>query len=106
MQSSEIYKWCEDHGDFTAHVKKQIKEYFSGNGGKQVASFLSIPLMTDRKSKPIGVINIHKNGPMLLVDPKRLLHFDPIIRPYRHMLAKLVQQLLILEKEALSSKKD
>ena len=103
--TNHIYEWCEKNGDFTIDVKNQIREYFGGTDGKLIGSFLSLPLMKDRDAKPIGVINVHKTGSHLLVDEKRLRHFDPIIRPYRHMLTKLVMRLETLQNDPKTADK-
>lgn len=88
--TKQLFQWADEEGDFPESVKSQIKEYFNNDGGKTIGSFLSIPLLVGPDQEAIGVVNIHKPGQRLLIDNARLYQFEPLLRPYRHMLTKLV----------------
>ena len=101
---------CQSEGDFTQPVINKIRDYFDGGAGKDIHSFISVPLFDCRDDDGtlgrvgakgrsdvddqhlIGVLNIHSNKVGLLSDA-----FEPFaeyyltISPLCVLLTELVQ---------------
>jgi hypothetical protein len=92
-----LAKWCDDFGDFTIEVKRELQEYFTAQK-KVIRSFISIPIFLRRddgtdalEEDPIAVLNIHCSKENLLKEVgEPLKHFVSIVRPMQIILAKMV----------------
>lgn len=101
-----IPEWCEKHGDFTAAVRDELRQYF--HDAQHFRSFVSIPLvetgrvlgLADDQPGPIGVLNIHSNrtnllkggAPGVLGGLNPLEQFALVTQPLIVMLAKLLSR--------------
>lgn len=77
---SEIKAWCDNNGDFTENVKKQITDYFLGKNFKYMKSFVSLPFPR-RNDAILGVINIHCDQKGMLESNEQLKQFSDIVKP-------------------------
>lgn len=97
-----IVEWCRDQGDFLPSVQQQLVEYFSSGRGRDIRSFISMPL--DRQ---LGVLNVHANRPDIL-GPRieRRETFRALITPVLQDLADAVGHLVRLDARSLRTPSD
>lgn len=108
IDTKDLHVWCEQHGDFTAAVRNRIRHHFTEGQGRNVRSFISIPLFgrmddggPDTASGAIAVLNIHSDRVgMLKSSGTRGGQFVPILRPFLISLTKLIEALVDTDVEA------
>jgi len=99
--TENLFKWCEEEGDFSPGLISQIRKYFSGDAGRAVGSFFSMALRFDPREIqetipcPIGVLNIHRDAQGLLDDELQAELFLPIMTPFLYLLADFLREWLV-----------
>lgn len=91
---SEMARVLDDVGDFTPSLKKKIETYFLSEAASHIGSFASVPLYpkgerSEAGARPIGVLNIHRNGPGILASGFSEM-FVPLSTPFRGDLTQLL----------------
>lgn len=97
--SSTLSEWCDSKGNFKPEICRAIAAYFSGDAGKWVRSFISIPLCEFGQDSPFAVLNIHRDSPGMLrsVEPSPsrasapAMMFFQISVPMLSILARLLR---------------
>ncbi|WP_143266386.1 hypothetical protein [Paraburkholderia caledonica] len=87
-----MLKWCQDEADISLKVRDQLRSYFHGGKGKDIRSFLSIPLRLSDAS--IGVLNVQASAPRML-DKGGTALFVPLITSLVSLLTYLVANWMI-----------
>jgi len=112
FESAEsLLVWCQDQADFTAATISEIRAYFGSGPGKQIKSFISIPVCVrtnepklaslpfgglsikvgdDQHEHCLGVLNIHSPAQNILGGDGYPLYV-PIIEPFVAILAHLLE---------------
>jgi hypothetical protein len=97
--SRTLHQWCAEKGDFAPSVQEQIKTYFDGGDGKQICSFISRRLVSDR-GEPIGVLNLHADRTNILGPAvERREVFQAMLTPFFTELSHAVSILITMEAE-------
>lgn len=92
--TSELHKWCEDFGDFTNAVKRQVREHFSAHGS-EIAGFMCIPILNPKQSDaPLGILNIHWNKCARIGIGRAAELFAAATLPLQVILGRLAAELL------------
>ena len=89
-------QWCREKGDFSETVCKQVDDYFRSQ--QSVRSFVAVPLMQLRDTRPVAVLNIHRNSEGILrtragSDPEVLDQFSALLGPFSSTLLLLLARL-------------
>jgi hypothetical protein len=95
---AELVEWCRSRGDFAPAVIDAIGKYFDSGAGKDIKSFISMPLFppaaTDGEpaSQTVGVLNLHCSQEGLLAR-RGAQRFVPMMAPFRAVVTQLVGRL-------------
>ena len=89
-------QWCREKGDFSESVCTQVDNYFRSQ--QSVRSFVAVPLMQLRDTRPVAVLNIHRNSEGILrtragSDPEVLDQFSALLGPFSSTLLLLLARL-------------
>lgn len=87
-----MLKWCRDEADISIRVREQLQAYFHTGKGKDVRSFLSIPLTIS--GARVGVVNVQASAPRML-DHGGTLLFVPVVTPLISLLTYLVANWVV-----------
>jgi hypothetical protein len=87
--AADLVTWCEKHGEFSLNVRNAIRAYLASADGKLVQSFVAVPLLRRGASKPLGVLNVHRDCPGILNPrPEQFLSLiDPLVELLSEILA-------------------
>lgn len=92
--TKSLGQWCREKGDFSPSVCNAVDDYFNSNVGKNIRSFVSIPLyLSATDDKCIGVLNIHRNIEGMLNSKENAEFFRPLIHPFVCLLKELIDSL-------------
>ena len=95
--SSSLCRWCQDSGDFSPTLCKNVEDYFLSEASEKIKSFASLPISMGNHSLRLGVLNIHRNSKGLLDEKEPLKQFWPLMQPF---LALLFDLLLERQKQS------
>lgn len=89
-------QWCREKGDFSETVCEQVDDYFRSQ--QSVRSFVAVPLMQLRDTRPVAVLNIHRSSEGILrtragSDPEVLDQFSALLGPFSSTLLLLLARL-------------
>lgn len=104
-----LLTWCRDNADFTAATISEIQSYFENGSGRQIKSFISVPICMianeglsplpfgglaakngDQEEYCLAVLNIHSQGENILGEDGYSL-FVPILEPFLNILSHLLE---------------
>ena len=91
INTQELTEWCRKSGDFSPSIIAELEAYFNSDEGRDIRSFVSIPLTLNEQSEPLGVLNIHSNMPDLLAAREPERHLWPLFSPYQLVLTDLIE---------------
>lgn len=84
----DLFKWL-DEKFADANQSRKTKDYFSTGPGKDIKSFVSIPIQASPQQElPVGVLNIHRSTAGLLEGGEK--HFLPIVSPFIQLISYLL----------------
>src|SRR5688500_5146227 len=83
---------ARDECAFPADVLEGLREYFRGRG-RNVQSFVSIPLAAEEAAIPVAILNVHSSQPGLLENRPVDAKFQALLKP---LLAQVVDMLGLL----------
>jgi len=96
LNPEELIAFVEQKMDFRPTTKndfiQKLVTYFSSPEGQMVKSFISIPIPPPdfaKNSKPIGILNIHRDTPDMFKDKGNRL-FPHLIHPFLGILSRLL----------------
>lgn len=97
-----MHEFCRVHGDFTEQVLNEIKDYFDQGHGKDIRSFICMPLygscpiedsagvLVDKRLL-VGVLNIHSDQTGLLSDENEpFAEYILTLAPFNVLLVELI----------------
>lgn len=92
----QLAAWCRDQSGLRASIAEDVERYFVDGPGKEIRSFISIPIMLPpegpgAKHTVIGVLNLHSNREGILPGEKAEL-FVPLTAPFMLLIAHCMQQ--------------
>ncbi len=89
---SSLDEWLHDWCSVDESIKSATRRYFRDGPGKNIKSFVSMPIFAlspTSDSGCIGILNIHSNQDGLLVE-KGGERFSPLMEPFRQLLSILL----------------
>jgi len=96
LNPEELIAFVEQKMDFRPTTRdkfiEKLRNYFSSPEGQKVKSFISIPIPPpdfDKNSRPIGILNIHRDTPDMFKDKGNKL-FPHLIHPFLGILSRLL----------------
>ena len=75
----------DNRGDFTAAIRKDVKDYFGSDAAKEIKSFASFPLASSS-----SVLNIHSNAPNILSDSIKRNLYQHVMTPIFSALEEII----------------
>lgn len=96
----ELATWCRDQSGLRPSVADDVESYFTDGPGKEIRSFISIPILSptdlfESKPKVIGVLNLHSNREGILPGEKAEL-FVPLTVPFMFLIAHSLEKYSLL----------
>jgi hypothetical protein len=96
---------CRRERGLRPAVSTDMDRYFKEGNGRDVRSFIAIPLLPSRcgaqtNDEPLGVVNIHSDDTEILRSRDGVELFVPMTAPHRLFVAHLIERLLQSEKQA------
>jgi len=103
----QLATWCREHSGLRASVAEDVERYFVDGPGKEIRSFISIPIVLpaakpDSKPEVLGVINLHSNREGILPGEKAGL-FVPLTAPFMLLIARCLKKYNSLPKAEKSA---
>jgi hypothetical protein len=99
----ELAKWCRDQSGLRASIADDIERYFRDGPGKEIRSFISIPIVlpdgADPPGETIGVLNLHSNRERMLPGEKAAL-FAPLTTPFVLLIGRCLKDYRALSSES------
>lgn len=90
----EMLDWCHSIGAFTTETLNDLRTYLKSPTGREVASFLSLPLPDAPGTRtPVGVLNVHSDQPGLLRDRKPEDSLFVLLQPALSLLGSFLSAL-------------
>lgn len=89
---TELSEWLEAQGSMDEKTKHDVRFYFSEGQGKDISSFVSMPLLglaDAADDVPLGVLNLHSNH-VGIAGVKGAERLSPLLEPFRQLLSILV----------------
>jgi hypothetical protein len=80
-------------------TEPNMRAYFRDQG-RSVASFVSIPLISEESERPIGVLNVHSSQPGLLEARPLDLRMHALLKPLLAQIVDMLQLLAAAEQRA------
>lgn len=94
----QLATWCHDHSGLRPSIADDIKRYFTEGPGKEIRSFISIPVVSPNSTEVLGVLNMHSNRDGFLWGEQAEL-FVPLTTPFMLLISRALAKYILLQKQ-------
>ena len=98
----QLATWCREHSGLRASIAEDIERYFTEGPGKEIRSFISIPVVSPSSEEVLGVLNLNSNRDGFLLGEQAGL-FVPLTTPFMLLISRALAKYIILQKQAATA---